>query len=135
MRRSWHTVGSPLWWRAGKVLEANATKDRGNKGGRPVASPANWITGVLDCPGCGGKLYVHAGHMPSGNPRVPKLRCGGRGKNRLSCGTFKGCEAGPVIDVIDAMFCADETSVLAFQRVAGNAHELDALKASLSLIQ
>ena len=40
-----------------------------------------------------------------------------------------------MIDVIEAMFGGDDTPVLAFQRVAGNAHELDALKAGLSKIQ
>jgi DNA invertase Pin-like site-specific DNA recombinase len=128
-------VGSPLWWRANKVLEINITKDRANKGGRPVAWPANWISGVLDCPECGGKLYLNAGSTPAGNPRTPKLRCGGYGKIRLSCGKFKGCDAQPVIDVIEAMFSGDETPVLAFQRVAGNAHELDALNAGLRKIQ
>jgi hypothetical protein len=33
------------------------------------------------------------------------------------------------------MFCGDTTPVLAFQRVAGNAHELDALHAGLRKIQ
>jgi DNA invertase Pin-like site-specific DNA recombinase len=128
-------VDSPLWWRANKVLEINLTKDRANKGGRPVAQPANWISGVLDCPECGGKLYLNAGNTPAGNPRTPKLRCGGYGKKRLSCGKFKGCGAQPVMDVIETMFSGDETSVLAFQRVAGNTHELDALNAELRKIQ
>jgi DNA invertase Pin-like site-specific DNA recombinase len=128
-------VDSPLWWRANKVLNVNVTKDRANKGGRPVASPANWLSGVLDCPGCGGKLYLNAGRTPAGNPRTPKLRCGGYGKNRLTCGKFTGCDAQPVIDVIEGMFSDDDTPVLAFQRVAGNAHELDALKAGLRKIQ
>jgi DNA invertase Pin-like site-specific DNA recombinase len=128
-------VGSPLWWRANRMLDANMTDDRGNKGGRPVASPANWLSGVLDCPECGGKLYMNAGYTPQGHPRTAKLRCGGYGKRRLACGRFKGCEAQPVIDVIESMFSGDATPVLAFQRVAGNAHELDALKASLSKIQ
>jgi DNA invertase Pin-like site-specific DNA recombinase len=128
-------VDSSLWWRASKVLDVNVTKDRANKGGRPVAWPANWISGLLDCPECGGKLYLNAGSTPAGNPRTPKLRCGGYGKNRLSCGKFKGCDAQPVIDVIETMFSADETPILAFQRVAGNAHELDALNAELRKIQ
>jgi DNA invertase Pin-like site-specific DNA recombinase len=128
-------VESPLWWRANKVLDANMTDSRANKGGRPVAWPANWLSGVLGCPECGGKLYMNAGLTPQGNPRTPKLRCGGYGKQRLSCGRFKGCDAQPVIDVIESMFSGDATPVLAFQRVAGNAHELDALKASLSKIQ
>jgi DNA invertase Pin-like site-specific DNA recombinase len=128
-------VESPLWWRANKMLDANMTDDRENKGGRPVAWPANWLSGVLDCPGCGGKLYMNAGYTPQGHPRIPKLRCGGYGKRRLACGRFRGCVAQPVIDVIESMFSSDATPVLAFQRVAGNAHELDALKASLSKIQ
>jgi DNA invertase Pin-like site-specific DNA recombinase len=128
-------VDSPLWWRANKVLEVNVTRDRANKGGRPVAWPANWISGVLDCPECGGRLYLNAGHTPAGNPRTPKLRCGGYAKTRVSCGRFKGCEARPVIDVIESMFSGDATPILAFQRIAGNAHERDALKASLSKIQ
>ncbi|MEV2268722.1 recombinase family protein [Nonomuraea africana] len=128
-------VDSALWWRANNVLATNVTKDRANKGGRPVARPANWLSGVLDCPGCGGKLYVHAGRTPAGNPRARMLRCGGHNKQRLSCGRFKGCEAQPVVDLIGAMFASDTTEILAFQRVAGNAHELDALKASLSKLQ
>jgi DNA invertase Pin-like site-specific DNA recombinase len=128
-------VESPLWWRANKVLDTNVTKDRANKGGRPVASPANWISGVLDCPGCGGRLHVSGGQTPAGKPRTPKLRCGGYAKTRIACGRFKSCDAQPVIEVIETMFSGDETPILAFQRVAGNAHERDALKASLSKIQ
>ena len=128
-------VESPLWWRANKVLAANMTDARANKGGRPVAWPSNWISGVLDCPGCGGKLYLNAGHTPAGNPRTPKLRCGGAAKQRISCGDFKGTDAQPVIDVITGVFAADPTEILAFQRVAGNAHELDALSAQLRKIQ
>jgi hypothetical protein len=111
------------------------TDARGNKGGRPVASPANWISGILDCPECGGKLYMNAGLTPQGNPRTPKLRCGGHARQRLSCGRFKGTDAQPVIDLISGMFAEDGTPVLAFQRVAGNAHELDALNGELRKIQ
>lgn len=128
-------VESPLWWRGNKVLDANMTDARANKGGRPVASPAHWITGVLDCPGCGGKLYVNAGRTAAGNPRTPKLRCGGTARQRVSCGAFKGAGAQPVIDLISGMFASDTTKILAFQRVAGNAHELDALNAGLRKIQ
>jgi len=128
-------VGSPLWWRANKALDANKTDARSNKGGRPVAWPANWLSGVLDCPECGAKLYVNAGLTPQGNPRTPKLRCGGQTKQRISCGRFKGCDAQPVIDLIEKMFSADTAKVLAFQRVAGNAHELEALKAEFRKIQ
>jgi DNA invertase Pin-like site-specific DNA recombinase len=128
-------VESELWWRANKVVEANTTDARVNKGGRPVAWPANWLSGVLACPECGGKLYMNAGLTPAGNPRTPKLRCGGTGKRRLACGRFTGCDAAAVIDFLEDMFGSDQTPILAFQRVAGNAHELDALKASLRKIQ
>jgi hypothetical protein len=128
-------VDSALWWRANKVLETNKTNARANKGGRPVAWPANWLSGILPCPECGGKLYINAGRTPAGNPRTPKLRCGGIGKKRLSCGRFKGCDARPVIELVEGMFASDTTDILAFQRVAGNAHELDALKATLRKIQ
>ena len=138
-------VESALWWRANKVLDANMTEARANKGGRPVARPANWISGILDCPECGGKLFLNAGLTPAkdwrtGRPRVQKLRaaklrCGGTARRRISCGDFKGIDAQPVIDLITGMFAEDGTPVLAFQRVAGNAHELDALNAELRKIQ
>jgi DNA invertase Pin-like site-specific DNA recombinase len=128
-------IDSPVWWRANKVLAVNMTDDRGNKGGRPVAWPSNWISGVLDCPECGEKIFLNAGKSPQGNPRTPKLRCGGNARERLACGRFKGTDAQPVIDLITDMFANDPTEILAFQRVAGNAHELDALKASLPRLQ
>jgi DNA invertase Pin-like site-specific DNA recombinase len=129
-------VDSPLWWRANKVFATNMTDARGNKGGRPVAKAANWISGILDCPECGGMLYVNTSLTPQGKARrTPKLYCGGHPKKRVSCGRFKGCDAQPVIDFIDGMFSEDKTELEAFQRIAGNAHELDALKASLSKIQ
>jgi DNA invertase Pin-like site-specific DNA recombinase len=129
-------VDSPLWWRANKVLAVNITNDRANKGGRPVAQPANWISGVLDCPACGGKLYLNAGLTPQGNPRTPTLRCGGKGKKRVACGLFKGVGAQPIIDAVTAIFADDTTTdILAFQRVAGNAHELESLKANLPKLQ
>lgn len=138
-------VDSALWWRANKVLAVNVTDARKNKGGRPVASPANWLSGILDCAECGGKLYLSAGLTPAADyrtgkprtqkPRTPKLRCGGHAKQRLSCGAFKGIDAQPVIDLITGMFAGDTTDILAFQRVAGNAHELDALHAELRKIQ
>ena len=138
-------VDSSLWWRANKVLETNMTENRANKGGRPVARPANWISGILDCPECGGKLFMNAGMTPArdwrtGKPRVqtprsPRLRCGGHAKQRLSCGYFKGIEVQPLMDLVTRMFASDTTDILAFQRVAGNAHELDALNAELRKIQ
>jgi DNA invertase Pin-like site-specific DNA recombinase len=138
-------VDSPLWWRANRVLDANKTEFRANKGGRPVARPSNWISGILDCPECGGKLYMLAGLTAATDwrtgrpraqkPRTPKLRCGGTARDRVSCGRFKGTDAQPVIAVIAGMFASDTAGILAFQRVAGNAHELDALNAELRKIQ
>ncbi|ABW10957.1 Resolvase domain [Parafrankia sp. EAN1pec] len=128
-------VESPLWWRANNVLDANMTDTRGNKGGRPVARPANWLSGILGCPSCGAKLHVHGGRTPAGNPRAPKLRCGGHAKQRKACGIFTGCDAQPIIDVIESMLSSDTTPILAFQRVAGNAHELDEMRAELAKLQ
>jgi DNA invertase Pin-like site-specific DNA recombinase len=128
-------VESALWWRANKVLAANMTDARENKGGRPVAQAAYWISGILECPSCGAGLHVHAGLAKSGNPRTPKLRCGGDARRRVACGIFKGCDARPIISVIDSMLSADATPILAFQRMAGNAHELDEMRAEFAKIQ
>jgi len=128
-------VDSALWWRANKVLDVNKTDARANKGGRPIAWENLWISGVLDCPECGGKLFLNAGTTPARNPRTPKLRCGGDGHKRLSCKRFKACDAQPVIDILESMFGGNETPILAFQRVAGNTHELEALKAELPKLQ
>jgi DNA invertase Pin-like site-specific DNA recombinase len=138
-------VESSLWWRANKALGKNKTGDRGNKGGRPIASPENWLSGVLDCPECGGKVFLSYGLTPAkdsrtGRPRVQKprarkLRCCGTAKRRITCGALKGIPAQPVIDLISGMFASDTTDILAFQRVAGNAHELENLRAELRKIQ
>jgi hypothetical protein len=129
-------VDSALWWRANRVLSENLTDARGHRGGRPVAQqPSNWLTGALDCPGCGSKLYMNAGKTGAGNPRVVTLRCSGDMKARLVCGRFRPVAARLVADAINAMFSADQTPILAFQRVAGNAHELDELNAQLRKIQ
>jgi hypothetical protein len=128
-------VESSLWWRANNVLAANLTDGRGNKGGRPVAQIANWLSGVLGCPSCGARVHVQGGRTPAGNARTPKLRCGGHAKQRQACGVFKGCDAQPVIDVLDSLLGDDATPILAFQRVAGNAHELDEMRAELTRIQ
>ncbi|KEZ38263.1 recombinase family protein [Frankia sp. CeD] len=128
-------VDSPLWWRANKVLAANTTDARGNKGGRPVGQAVNWISGLLVCPSCGEKTRLQIGYTPSGNPRTPKLRCRGDAKRRKPCGIFKGCDARPIIDTIDSMLSSDTTPILAFQRVAGNSHERDEMQAELAKIQ
>ncbi|MGF7233913.1 MAG: recombinase family protein [Frankia sp.] len=128
-------VESPLWWRVNNVLDANMTDARENTGGRPVARLNNWLSGILGCPSCGAKLNVHSGLTPAGSPRALRLRCGGQPKQRMACGIFKGCHAQPVIDVLDAMMSGDTTPILAFQRLAGNAHELDEMRAELARIK
>jgi DNA invertase Pin-like site-specific DNA recombinase len=138
-------VDPALWWRANKVLEDNKGKERVNKGGRPVASPDRWISGVLDCPGCGARTQLQTGMTNPRDkrtgaalvqkPRTPVLRCGGLGKERKVCGIFKGATAQPIIDAIAGMFEADTSDILAYQRVAGNSHELDGLNADLRKIQ
>ncbi len=132
-------VESPLWWRANKVLAANAATaeaKRAPKGaGRPVGQAANWVSGVFTCPSCGGHLFVNAGYAPSGNARTPKLRCGGFAKTRKACGQFRGMDLAPVIAKLDELFASDETELLAYQRIAGNAHELDEMRAELARLQ
>jgi len=127
-------VDSSVWWAANKILNANLTGDRRNKGGRPAIE--NWVSGVLACPGCGNSLYLNAGKTAKGTDRTPKLRCSGEKKKRVSCGKFKGINAQPIIEKISQHFDDDTlTPLLAFQRVAGNAHELDELKATLPRLQ
>jgi DNA invertase Pin-like site-specific DNA recombinase len=128
-------IASPLWWRANKVLGANATTARANKGGRPVGQAVNWVSGVFACPDCGGSLFVNAGRTPAGNARTPKLRCGGFAKTRKACGQFKGMPVAPVITALDGLFAGDDTGLLAYQRVTGNAHLLDEMKAALARLQ
>jgi len=65
-------VDSALWWRANRVLDANHDERRANWGGRPVARPSNWISGILDWPRCGGRLYMSAGLTPAVDDRSGK---------------------------------------------------------------
>jgi len=126
-------VDSGLWWRANKAMEATS---RGNKGGRPVAQVSGWISGVLDCPACGGKLYLNASPPRKGaRARTPKIRCQGAPRQHVTCGDFKGIDAAPIISALGQRFATDTSPVLAYQRIAGNQHELDALEAELAKLQ
>ena len=78
---------------------------------------------------------MHSGLTAAGNPRTAKRLCMGTARDRAACGRFTPVVAQPVIDLVESMFSGDPTPVLAFQRVAGNAHELDALNAGLRKIQ
>jgi len=122
-------VDSALWHRANKALDANHVRELRSKGGRPVAKPSRWISGVLSCPGCGGNTYLHTQKR-----MATRFRCGGADANRKACGIFKGADAQPAIDAIDAMFSQDNTEVLAFKRISGNAHKLDELQATLAAL-
>jgi hypothetical protein len=132
-------VDSALWWRANKVLDKTRDEAEAKRGGRPVggtgAADGAWLSGLLGCPECDGRLYVNAGKTPSGNPRTPVLRCAGTPRARTACGRFKPVPARPVIDVIAARMAGDTSPVLAFQRITGNAHELEELRASLARLQ
>ncbi|MBL7493608.1 recombinase family protein [Frankia sp. AgB1.9] len=128
-------IESPLWWRANNVLAENMTTSRVNRGGRPIGSVDNWLSGILACPSCGGKTYVQSGPTASGNPRVPRLRCGGQKQERKACGIFTGCASAPIVNLVDSMLSHDATPILAFQRVAGNSHERDDMQSEVAKIQ
>ena len=128
-------VDSALWWRANKVLAANMTGSRATRAAVRWHSRLTGLAGSLTAPNAAGSFILNAGKTPAGNPRTPKLRCGGNARERQACGRFKGCDAQLVIDGVTGMFAGDTTDILAFQRVAGNAHELDALNAELRKIQ
>ena len=61
--------------------------------------------------------------------------CNGTIRQHAACGIFKGCDPEPIMQGVAEMFASDTTKILAFQRVAGNAHELEALRGSLPKLQ
>jgi DNA invertase Pin-like site-specific DNA recombinase len=132
-------VDSALWWRANKVLDKTKDEATAKRGGRPVGglgtTDGAWLSGLLGCPECDGRLYINSGKTPSGNARTPVLRCGGTPRSRKACGRFKGIPAQPIIDVIAGRMAGDTSPILAFQRITGNAHELEELRASLARLQ
>ena len=130
-------VSPDVWWAANKTLDALEAGEIARRGGRPVAQPQAWVTGVLECPLCGGALYLKTGETRKGNGRMrtPTLRCHGEKKNRRACGEFKPIDAQPVINAIDRFFAGETASVLAYQRISGNQHELDAMEAELAKLQ
>ena len=65
-------VGRELWHAANRAMGERAVS-MNTTGGRPVKLATSWISGILDCPRCGGHLYVLRGKT---------LRCGGKGKHR-----------------------------------------------------
>lgn len=133
-----HTVESIVtpaaWQAANEALADNHQKELRAKGGRPVAKPSQWISGILDCPGCGGKTYLHT-QKSHGGTMLTKFRCGGKDALRKACGTFKGANAQPVIDAIEQYFTDDTTPVLRYQRVTGNRYQLSELRGQLAKVQ
>ena len=117
-------VDRELWHDANRVMgERGAVMN--NTGGRPVQQATSWISGILDCPRCGGHLYVLRGKT---------LRCGGKGKNRRSCGVA-GIDLGYVIRQIDELIYGEDRAVYRYQRVSGNQGELDELKSELERVR
>jgi DNA invertase Pin-like site-specific DNA recombinase len=128
-------VTPEAWQAANEALAENHVKELRAKGGRPVAKPSQWISGILDCPGCGGKTYLHTQKSHSGT-MLTKFRCGGKDALRKACGIFTGTDAQPVIDAITQYFTEDTTTeVLAYQRVTGNRYQLSELRGQLAKVQ
>ena len=96
-----------------------------NTGGRPVSLATSWISGILDCPRCGGHLYVLRGKS---------LRCGGKGKYRHSCG-ISGIDLLNVTHQINQLISGEDQMVYRYQRVSGNQGELDELTSELSRVR
>lgn len=127
-------VTTEAWQAANEALAENHQRELRAKGGRPVAKPSQWISGILACPGCGGKTYLHT-QKSHGGTMLTKFRCGGKDALRKACGTFKGTDAQPVIDAIERYFTEDTTEVLAYQRVTGNRYQLSELRGQLAKTQ
>ena len=117
-------VDVELWHDANRVMgERGAIMN--NTGGRPVQLATSWISGILDCPRCGGHLHPLRGKT---------LRCSGKGKKRLTCGV-SGIDLASVISQIDEYICGQERPIYRYQRVSGNQGELDQLKAELDRVR
>jgi hypothetical protein len=68
--------------------------------------------------------------------RTPKLRCVGKTNvDRRSCGKFGNPDAAPIASAIEAWFTTSTTEVLAYKRIAGNQHILDALRSELQTLE
>lgn len=124
-------VDAALWQRVQGVLEDNEDREsRKNRGGRPISMATNWVSGLLDCPVCGGALHINQGRNRNGTLRTPMLRCTGP-RHGGACRKFPNQVAQTVESQIDALFSDDPTPLLRFDRIAGNAHEKAAIEAEL----
>ena len=113
-------VDAELWNAAKRVMNARS-KAMDNRGGRPVNQAMSWISGLLACPKCGGRLYSQRGK---------NLRCGGKLKNRTACG-IPAIDQASVQEQIETIVSSDNVMVYRYQRVSGNQGEFDELQAEL----
>jgi DNA invertase Pin-like site-specific DNA recombinase len=97
-------------WHAANLAMGERGASMNNLAGRPVGLATSWISGLLPCPGCGGNLYVS---------RKSVLNCGGKGKDRRSCGV-SGIGLAEVTAQVEAVIERDDVPVYRYQRVAGN---------------
>jgi DNA invertase Pin-like site-specific DNA recombinase len=117
-------VDAELWHAANRVMgERGAIMD--NRGGRPVQLATSWVSGLLPCPGCNGRLYVLRGKT---------LRCGGKGKDRRSCGV-SGIPLAEATEALEGILDRDDAMIYRFQRVSGNRGELGELNAELERVR
>lgn len=117
-------VDSELWHAANRVMgERGAVMN--NLGGRPVNLAKSWISGLLPCPGCEGRLYVL---------RQKTLQCGGKGKDRRSCGVH-GIYLASVSEQIEAIVSSEYVAVYRYQHVSGNQGELNELESQLDKVR
>lgn len=117
-------VGSELWHKANRVMgERGAVMN--NTGGRSISLATSWVSGLLSCPKCGGNLYVLRGKS---------LRCGGKGKDRRSCG-IPTIGLDGVTGQIETIVSSEHVAVYRYQHVSGNQGELDELSTELDLVR
>jgi DNA invertase Pin-like site-specific DNA recombinase len=117
-------VSAELWHAANRAMDERGAS-MNNLGGRPVTEARSWVSGLLPCPGCGGKLYVLRGKT---------LRCGGRGKDRRGCGVC-GIDLAKVEAQLERYLDRGDALVYRYQRVNGNQAELDEMNAELERVR
>jgi DNA invertase Pin-like site-specific DNA recombinase len=118
-------VDSELWHAANRVMDERS-ESMNNLGGRPVSQAVSWLSGLLACPSCGGRLYPLRGKS---------LRCGGKGKDRRACGNLKPLDLAGVTAQIEEIVTSEYVAIYRYQRVSGNQGEFDDLKAKLDAVR
>lgn len=118
-------IDKETWHAVNRMLDEQQENGIKNLGGRPVSLSTNWVSGLLDCPRCGGHLYVR---------RQKYLTCGGKGKYRKSCGVH-GIPLDRVVEQIERLLARDDIKVYRYQRIAGNAGDLAELQQELERVR